>query len=303
MFFQSTMGRKISLKGKGLHTATESLVELIPAPVGTGIVFIAHKDGTSQEIKASLENLLYTNNAVTIGRNGFEIKTIEHFMASFYALNITNLYVNVFGEEMPIFDGSSKEIVKAIETCEIEIQNAFEKFFYLPYPVWVENDSVYLIGLPDNDFKITYTVDFNLKSKAIGTQTANFIIDDKNFKNDIAPARTFGFLEDFGKLKADNLALGGSYDNALVYTKNRLINNDLRFTNECVRHKILDLIGDLSLVGYKMRGHIIAYKSGHSMDMKFARKIRKIAKRTTVSHDYMKRKETEFKSFRRSINL
>jgi len=303
MFFQSTIKRKIELSGIGLHTGKESKVEITPAPVGTGIIFISESNGKSYIIKASLDNLLCTNNAITISDNNFEVKTIEHFMASFYALNISNLYIKVSGSEMPIFDGSSKIIVESIENAGIEMQNAFDNIFYLPYPVWIEGKDNYLIGLPDDNFKVTYTVDFNSKSRAIGTQTAHFIIDDENFKRCIAPARTFGFLEDAEQLNANKLALGGSLDNVLVYTKDRLINGDLRFANECVRHKILDLIGDLSLLGCKLRGHFIAYKSGHSMDIKLAQKINKAVVRNRASRGFTMKIKSEFKSFRRRINL
>ncbi len=280
---------------------------LSPAPVNTGIIFSSWQSNSSYGVKAHIENLLYTNNAITIGIDGFNFQTIEHFMAAFYAYDITNLYVMVDGAELPILDGSSREIVNAIDSAGMQTQNAFYDIFSIPYPVWVEEDGRYLIALPSDDYKITYTIDFASKSDAVGTQTAHFYLNRDNFKDSIAPARTFGFFEDLDLLKTNNLALGGSLENALLFTKERLVNNELRFTNECVRHKILDLIGDLSLTGYKLQGHFIAYKAGHSMDTELVKKIYKIIKRKKVSRDVarsiLKQKEFEFNQFKRRINL
>jgi len=244
LFFQNTIGKSVTLKGVGLHSGEKSLITLLPAPINTGIVFIPEGEAIEHGIKAHFESLRGTHNAITIGSNGFDVRTIEHFMATFYALDITNLYVMVGGHEMPILDGSSQAIVEAIERAGIATQTAFHDTFYLPYPVWVEEDGCYLIALPSNGFKITYTIDFTSKSRAIGTQTAHFIITPETFKASIAPARTFGFFEDIDSLRANNLALGGSLDNALLYTREGLVNDNLRFENECVRHKILDLIVD-----------------------------------------------------------
>jgi len=307
MYFQNTIKKQVELKGIGIHSGCRSNVSLIPAPVNTGIIFLPLNKDPLNEIKAHIDNLLFTNNAITIGIEGFNIQTIEHFMAAFYAYDITNLYVLVEGKELPILDGSSREIVDAIESAGIYVQNAFYDIFCIPYPIWVEEDDRYLIALPGNDYKVTYTIDFTSKSDAIGTQTAHFIINKETFKKSIAPARTFGFFEDLDQMKINNLALGGSLDNALVFTKDRLINDDLRFTNECVRHKILDLIGDLSLTGYKIMGHFIACKSGHSMDAELVKKISKLIKRKkasrNISRHIMRRKEIEFNRFKRRLNL
>jgi UDP-3-O-[3-hydroxymyristoyl] N-acetylglucosamine deacetylase len=248
-----------------------------------------------------------SNNAITIGTETFSIQTIEHFMAAFYAYGITNAAVIVYGNEMPILDGSSKKIVEAIEEKGIQSQAAFQEMFRVPYPIWIEQNDGYLIALPSNDFRITYTIDFSSKSEAVGTQTAHYIIDRETFVESIAPARTFGFYEELELLKKNNLARGGSLENALVYTKSGLINDDLRFSNECVRHKMLDLIGDLSLVGYRLSGHIIAYKAGHAMDLALARKIDMVRKRkqrkSIITRDILRRREFEFNKFKKRINL
>lgn len=307
MFFQNTLNKRVELNGIGIHNGEMTKVFLVPAPVNTGIVFLPFQPGDLSGIDAHVENLLYTKNAITIGNNGISIQTIEHFMAVFSALDITNLYVLVDGNELPILDGSSIEIVEAIEKAGIHTQNDFYEIFYIPYPIWIEKKGRYLIALPNNDYKITYTIDFTAKSNAVGTQTAHFNIDKETFIKSIAPARTFGFIEDIKRMKTNNLARGGSLNNALVFTRNKLINEHLRFENECVRHKILDLIGGLSLAGYKMRGHFIAHKSGHRMDMELVKKINKVIIRKkrarSISKAILKRKEVEFQRFLRKMNL
>jgi UDP-3-O-[3-hydroxymyristoyl] N-acetylglucosamine deacetylase len=307
LFFQNTIKESVKLTGIGLHSGTETTVTLLPAPIDTGIVFIPEGADSESGIQAHVDNLIDTHNAITIGSNGYDVKTIEHFMATFYALEITNLYVLITGNEMPILDGSSTDIVKVVERAGTIGQNAFYDTFYLPYPVWVEDNGSYLIALPSSAFKVTYTIDFTSKSSAIGTQTAHFTINKDIFKNSIAPARTFGFFEDLNTMRAKNLALGGSLDNALLYTREGLVNKNLRFDNECVRHKILDLIGDLSLTGQRLAAHFIAYKSGHSMDMKLVGKLDMVIKRNRsarkVPRKILTRRKIQFERFKRKIDL
>ena len=317
MYFQGTIRKELSFKGIGLHTGRMSNVMLLPAPPGTGIIFIRNKIGKSfnidkslkegRGIRAHISNITETNNALTIGNENYSVKTIEHFMAAFYSLGLTNLYVIVDEDEMPILDGSSKEIVKKIEKAGVVIQNAICTPVYLPYPLWVEKNGSYLIALPSSIFKVTYTIDFTSKSKAVGTQTAQFVVTRETFKKEISPARTFGFYEDIEKLKSYNLAKGGSVENAIIFTRDGMINSGLRFTDECVRHKILDLIGDMALLGTRVVAHFIAYKSGHTLDIEMVRKIAKSVRRTRHSNkvppDLIKRKQREFNIFRKKINL
>lgn len=307
LFFENTIENSVKVTGIGLHSGTKTTVTLLPAPIETGIVFVPDGADSRSGIRAHVDNLRDTHNAITIGNNGYDIKTIEHFMSAFYALGITNLYVLVEGNEMPIFDGSSKEIVEAVERAGTKVQNTFFDTFYLPYPVWVEDNGRYLIALPSTSFKITYTIDFSSKSSAIGTQTAHFTINKDVFKNSIAPARTFGFFEDINTMRGNNLALGGSLENALLYTREGLVNKTLRFDNECVRHKILDLIGDLSLTGHRIAAHLIAYKSGHSLDMKLVKKLDMVIKRNRsvrkVPRKITAKRKIQFERFKRKMNL
>jgi UDP-3-O-[3-hydroxymyristoyl] N-acetylglucosamine deacetylase len=308
MFFQRTLKKRVDLEGVGIHSGKISRVSLVPAPADTGIVFLPVEPMNERKgVRAHIDNLLFTNNAVTIGCNGFNIQTIEHFMATFFAYDITNLYILVEGPELPILDGSAGTIVEAIEAAGVHMQNAFCELFHVPYPVWVERDGRYLIALPGDDFKVTYTIDFASKSRAVGTQTAHFTIDQKTFRESIAAARTFGFSEDLEVMKMNNLALGGTLENALLFTREKLVNDQLRFSNECVRHKILDLIGDLALMGTKLMGHFIAHKAGHSMDAELVHKLSRLVKRTRASRNMsrhiIRRKEIEFRQFKRKMNL
>jgi UDP-3-O-[3-hydroxymyristoyl] N-acetylglucosamine deacetylase len=307
MIPQCTILKRISLEGIGLHSGKLARVTLHPAPVNTGIVFISREYGEKYGIRAHYKNLINTSKAITVGNRAFNIMTIEHFMASLYAYDISNAYISVEGSEIPILDGSAKDFVSAIEEAGIEVQNEPQEVFYVPYPIWVEENGSYLIVLPNSQFKVTYTIDFTLKSEAIGTQTAHYIVDKNTFKHSIAPARTFGFYEELEEMKRNNLALGGSLDNALLFTRGRLVNDGLRFTNECVRHKMLDLIGDLSLIGCKVIGHFIAYKAGHSMDIalveKIDRALRRKKSRKAISRKFMERRESEFSRFKKRVNL
>ncbi len=307
MYFQCTIARPFSLEGIGLHSGKAAKVTLYPAPVNTGIVFVAGNGDGKTGVRAHYTNLLNTSKAITVGNRAFNIMTIEHFMAALYTYDISNVFMYVEGSEMPIMDGSSRDIVKAIESAGIAVQDKLQDVFHIPYPIWVEENGSYLIVLPNTQLKITYTIDFTSKSEAIGTQTAHFIVDRTTFRNSIAPARTFGFYEELEEMKRNNLALGGSLDNALLFTKEGLVNDRLRFANECVRHKMLDLIGDLSLISCRIIGHFIAYKAGHSMDMalvkKIDRAIRRKKSRRIISREFMQKREFEFVRFKRRINL
>jgi UDP-3-O-[3-hydroxymyristoyl] N-acetylglucosamine deacetylase len=307
MYFQNTIKRRIELKGVGIHSGERVKAYLEPAPADTGIVFRHYRQNDFLDINASYDNLLRVKNAITVGTDDFSIQTIEHFMAAFYAYDITNIVVLVDGQELPILDGSAKVIVDSIEEAGIQVQNAFYEPFYIPYPIWVEKEGKILIALPNegftDDFRIIYTIDFSSKSNVLhNPQMVDFSNITKDiFKKSIAPARTFGFLEDVEDLNSHNLALGGSLDNALIFTKKKLLNNELRFEDECVRHKALDLIGDLSLVGHKLKGQFMAFKAGHSMHMELVKKITRIIGRKKRAQDFSlslrRRKQNEFERF------
>jgi UDP-3-O-[3-hydroxymyristoyl] N-acetylglucosamine deacetylase len=307
MLLQSTVASDILIEGIGLHSGLPVSVTIQPAPENTGILFSSSHNHTVKDVRAHYSNLQRTQNAITIGNESFNIQTIEHFMSAFFAFGISNAILVVHGSEMPILDGSSKEIINALQNVGIRTQGAIQESFRVPYPIWVEDNSSYLIALPADDFRITYTIDFTSKSSAVGTQTAHYMVDRDTFTDSIAPARTFGFYEEIETLKSNNLARGGSLANALVFTKDELVNDSLRFENECVRHKILDLIGDLALIGYRLSGHFVAHKAGHAMDLALARKIDTVKKHkqrgSAIPRQILRRRELEFQKFRERINF
>jgi len=307
MLLQSTVASEIRVEGIGLHSGLPVSVTIQPAPENTGILFSSSLSGLERGVRAHYTNLQKTQNAITIGNESFNIQTIEHFMSAFYAFGISNAVLVVHGSEMPILDGSSKQIIEALQRVGIRTQGAIQESFRIPYPIWVEENSSYLIALPADDFRITYTIDFTSKSSAVGTQTAHYVLDRDTFTESIAPARTFGFYEEIESLKSNNLARGGSLDNALVFTKDELVNESLRFDNECVRHKMLDLIGDLALIGYRLSGHVVAHKAGHAMDLALARKIDTVKKRkqrgSAIPRKILKRREMEFEKFKERVNF
>jgi len=307
MLLQSTVASEIRVEGIGLHSGLPVSVTIQPAPENTGILFSSSLSGLERGVRAHYTNLQKTQNAITIGNESFNIQTIEHFMSAFYAFGISNAVLVVHGSEMPILDGSSKQIIEALQRVGIRTQGAIQESFRIPYPIWVEENSSYLIALPADDFRITYTIDFTSKSSAVGTQTAHYVLDRDTFTESIAPARTFGFYEEIESLKSNNLARGGSLDNALVFTKDELVNESLRFDNECVRHKMLDLIGDLALIGYRLSGHVVAHKAGHAMDLALARRIDTVKKRkqrgSAIPRKILKRREMEFEKFKERVNF
>ncbi len=271
--FQKTLQNEIKITGIALHSGELSQLILHPAPPDTGIVFLYQKDNKRIPIKAIVENVVDTRYAVTLGKEGCMISTVEHLLAALNGLGIDNLYISVNSIEMPILDGSALEFVKKILKTGIEKQDQLKKYLVLEEPAEVVEGDKHLIFMPSDDFRINYTIDFG--REILNKQTAFFEINEKSFINDICKARTFTFLDEVSYLRKNGLAKGGSLDNAIVLTDTDILNDGLRYKDEFVRHKILDLIGDLYLCGYPVKGHIIAYKSGHSLDVRLVRLLRK----------------------------
>ncbi|HDS09661.1 MAG TPA: UDP-3-O-[3-hydroxymyristoyl] N-acetylglucosamine deacetylase [Firmicutes bacterium] len=273
MAFQRTLKEEIKITGIALHSGELSQLILHPAPPDTGIVFLYHKNRKIVPIPAIVENVVDTRYAVTLGREGCRISTVEHFLAALCGLGIDNLYVSVNSSELPILDGSAIGFTKRILEAGIERQKELKKVLVLDEPAEVVEGDKHLIFMPSAGLKINYTIDFG--RLILNKQTAFFDISEESFLKEICLARTFTFLNEVSYLRKNGLAKGGSLDNAIVLTDDDILNDSLRYRDEFVRHKILDLIGDLYLCGYPVRGHIIAYKSGHSLDVRLVRLLRK----------------------------
>ncbi len=270
MRLQRTLKQKVSFEGIGLHTGRYSKVQLKPAPRDTGIIFI--RTDKELAIKASIGSVTDTAFSTTLGCNGIKIRTVEHILAALAGLGIDNLIIEVNGPEIPILDGSSMELTSLILKGGIAKQSKKRPYIRITNPVVLSDGHAEIAALPHNGLHITYRIHF--KHHILGEQNLSLELTEENFVMEIAPARTFGFLKDVEYLKANGFARGGSFDNAVILGENGILNSSgLRFKDEFVRHKILDLIGDLSLSGFPIYGHIIANKSGHTTNMKFLKKL------------------------------
>jgi UDP-3-O-[3-hydroxymyristoyl] N-acetylglucosamine deacetylase len=256
---QHTIRKATSLEGIGLHSGKPVRLTVSPAPPDSGIVF---RVGT-ERIPAAPESVVDSHYATTIGRNGTRIQTVEHLMAATAGLGIDNLEVEVDGTEVPAVDGSAKPFVALLLSAGRAPQSARRRPIDIPHPIRVGTGARWIYIEPSSTFRISYTLDND--HPAIGTQVLSCTPTEESFVEEYAPARTYGFLEDLGALRKHGLALGGSLDNAIVVGKRGTLNR-LRYRDEFVRHKILDLIGDLALLGRPMHGHVVARNAGHALN-------------------------------------
>lgn len=273
MHKQKTLQQSIKTNGIGLHTGVEVSLCLKPAPENTGYIFV-RTDLDNFEIPASAEYISRCSYATTLLRKGVMLSTCEHLLSALRGVGIDNCFIELDNIEIPILDGSSENFVELIENAGIVEQNAQRRYFKVLKKVeFVENDRKMSVE-PSEKFEIECIIDFN--HPFINKQTYKFVLDNGSFGREIASARTFGFTQEIEMLRKANLAQGGSLDNAIVLTKDGMLNeNPLRFKDEFVRHKILDIIGDIALLGMPMLGKIIAEKSGHSVHASLMSKLLK----------------------------
>jgi UDP-3-O-[3-hydroxymyristoyl] N-acetylglucosamine deacetylase len=256
---QHTIRKTVAIEGIGLHSGKPVRLAISPAPSDSGIVF---RVGT-ERIAAAPESVVDSHYATKIGRNGTRIQTVEHLMAAAAGLGIDNLEVDVDGTEIPAVDGSAKPFVGLLLSAGRTQQAARRRPIDIPHPIRVGSGPRWIHIEPASTFRISYTLDND--HPAIGTQVLSCTPTEDSFVEDYAPARTYGFLKDLGALRKHGLALGGSLDNAIVVGKRGTLNG-LRYRDEFVRHKVLDLIGDLALLGRPILGHVIARNAGHGLN-------------------------------------
>ncbi len=270
--FRKTIKKSLTLKGIGLHSGKMVTLKLHPAEAGTGLVFFLYRGASKVRIPISLDHVVDTSNATTIGDGGSNrVQTIEHLLAAIYTLGITDCILEIDSVEVPIMDGSAGPFWEGIRSVGVQELSETIEPIRISHPMWVVDGDKYLVMLPADELKVTYNIDFNhplLKGQSYTTK-----LDESILSEDILPARTFGFLKDVEALQSRGLALGGSLDNAVVLTDDGYLNESLRFENECVRHKILDLVGDLAVMGRPFFGHLIASKAGHALDISLAKCI------------------------------
>jgi UDP-3-O-[3-hydroxymyristoyl] N-acetylglucosamine deacetylase len=267
---QKTLRKPLRFEGVGLHTGTHAVVEVRPASAGTGLVFALAEPGGTVRFSATAENVLDTSRATVLGRDGVSVSTTEHLLSALFAMGVTNAEIAVEGSEIPVGDGSARGFADAIEAAGLKSQSRAAAVFTLEQPLVVQNADRMVAVLPAPAFRVRFVADF---PPPIGTQYYYGEIDATVFRDEIAGARTFGYLHEVEALRARGLALGGSLDNALVFAPDGPM-QPLRWRNEVVRHKVLDLIGDFALIGAWPLCEIVAIKSGHELHALVTRELR-----------------------------
>lgn len=269
---QRTLKESIDCTGIGLHSGEKVHIVLRPAAPNSGICFLRSDLPGRPRVPASFDHVLDTTLATTVGIDGCRIGTIEHLMAAFFGLGIDNAVVELDGPEVPIMDGSAAPFVFLIKSAGIREQNAPKRFLLIRRPFKVDDGNRSIAIYPSKELKITCMIDF--QHPMLRNQTHELTFSGRDFTRDISRARTFGFLKDVETLKKHGLAKGGSLDNVVVVDEFRILNEDgLRYKDEFVRHKLLDFIGDLSIVGSPVIGHFVVKKSGHYLNQFMLRKL------------------------------
>ena len=272
MIYQRTIAKEVSITGIGIHSGKKVTLKMYPADADTGVVFKRSDIANSKTIKADARNVGPTRNNTTLGEGEDAIHTVEHLLSALYGLGIDNVYCEMDGPEVPIMDGSSASFVFVLKETGVENLNKTKKFMVITEPVEVEHNGTFARIEPSKNLIIDSTIVF--AHPTINTQKEVFEFSCENYIQEISRARTFGMLRDVDMLKRMGLAKGGSLDNAIVLDDYKVINQDgLRFRDEFVRHKILDTIGDVSLLGYELAGKITTFKSGHYLHNVLCRKV------------------------------
>ncbi len=269
---QKTLGQQVVFCGIGVHSGREITATIKPARVNNGIVFRRVDLPGTYDIQALFKLVVDTSLATVIGTNGVIVSTIEHLMAAFAGLGIDNALVEIDDYEMPVMDGSAKEFALSLKKARIKEQEAPKQFFKVKETIKLVQGDKYVAVYPEKSRKITCVVDFD--HPLIGEQEFAFDPDTDDFEEQISCARTFGFIKDIQYLKKFGLGKGGSLDNAIIIDDDKVLNKGgLRYENEFVRHKLLDSLGDFSLLGMPIFGHIKTYKSGHALNHLFIKKF------------------------------
>jgi UDP-3-O-[3-hydroxymyristoyl] N-acetylglucosamine deacetylase len=272
MVKQRTLKNVIRATGIGLHTGEKVYLTLRPAAANTGITFRRIDLPVPVEIPARPEHVGETRLSTTLIKGGVRVSTVEHLLSAMAGLGIDNAYVDLTAPEVPIMDGSAGPFVFLIQSAGIEEQNAPKRFVRIKRTVVVEEDDKWVRFDPYEGFKVSFAIDFDHPAFRYRNQQATVDFAKTSFVKEVSRARTFGFMRDIEALRARNLALGGSLDNAVVVDDYRILNEDgLRYEDEFVKHKILDAVGDLYLLGCNLIGSFSGYKSGHALNNKLLR--------------------------------
>ena len=270
MSAQRTLRRSVSCTGIGLHSGNKVTLSLKPAPADSGIRF-QRADLGGLEIPAVVTHLGGIQYQTGLTREAVSVETVEHLLAALTALGIDNVIVELNSPEVPIMDGSAAPFVYLVNEAGVKRLPAPRRYLKALRPISLTQGDKRIALYPSDHFKVTYSISFD--HPLLRHQSRTMKITEESFVEEIAPARTFGFLKEVEMLRQNGLALGGSLENAIVLGETGVLNNALRFEDEFVRHKILDVIGDLSLVGYPVVGHLVAHRGGHALHTAFAARI------------------------------
>src|SRR3981081_2517041 len=262
MTYQTTIERPVSTKGLGLHTAVKSHLRFVPAPANTGIVF-RRVDLDNFEIEAVVRKVARVSSATSLMKKGVLLSTTEHVLAALYSCGVDNVYIELDALELPILDGSAQPFIEMLAQAGIRRLRRRRRYLKVVKPLEVSEGGRRIGIYPPADFQVRCFVDY--AHPCVGAQEVKMRVSRESFSRMLAPARTFGFVQDFEGLRRMGLIRGGSFDNAIVLNEGGVMNGPLRFPDEFGRHKALDLIGDLALVGRPLLARVEAYKAGHAL--------------------------------------
>lgn len=275
MVKQRTLKNSIRATGVGLHTGEKVTLTLRPAAPNTGVVFHRVDLAPSVAIPATAENVGDTRLSTTLVSGGVRVSTVEHLLSAVAGLGIDNLHVDVSAAEVPIMDGSAGPFVFLLQSAGLEEQSAPKRFIRVKRSVEVHDGDKWVRFDPYEGFKVGFCIDFEHPMFTSGSQRAELDFSSTSFVREVSRARTFGFMRDIEALRANQLALGGSLDNAIVLDDFKILNEDgLRYDNELVKHKILDVVGDLYLLGHNLIGAFTGHKSGHALNNQLIRRLK-----------------------------
>jgi UDP-3-O-[3-hydroxymyristoyl] N-acetylglucosamine deacetylase len=282
MIYQTTIEKPVATHGVGLHTAVKSKLRLVPAPADTGIVF-RRTDLDNFEIEAHVRNVARVSYATSLMKKGVLLSTTEHVLAALYSCGVDNVYIELDALEVPILDGSAQPFIDMLKQAGIRRLRKRKRFLKVLKPLeFAEGDR--RIGIyPADNFHVHCFVEY--AHSAVGAQEVELTVNRATFSNMLAPARTFGFVGDFEGMRRMGLIRGGSMDNAIVLNEGGVMNGPLRFPDEFGRHKALDLIGDLALVGHSLLARVEAYKAGHALHTQLVTRLLADSSLWTVTYD------------------
>lgn len=272
--FQHTLQSSFTRSGVGLHTGSSVQVRVMPAAAGQGRSFVRVDLPEAPVIPAEVAQVSQTLLSTELGTGEAHVQTVEHLLAALAGMGVDNVRIEINGSEAPLLDGSAQEWAAAIAQAGVVPQAVPRSSWSITEPVWIRSDDAFVVALPSSELRFSYGIDFDLA--AIGNQWHSWAPSQERFETAIAPARTFGLAHQIEYLRAQGLIKGGSLENALVCDATGWLNPPLRFANEPARHKLLDLVGDLSLLGPIPTAHFLAYKASHALHTQLARSLNEL---------------------------